>query len=61
MLLPEIAMVDIDSEEEETDSASNECEHGKLPDGKATDKAGGWIEINLLVSLRFRCGMSGLP
>jgi hypothetical protein len=32
---------DVDSEEEETDSALDECEHGKLPDGKAADKAGG--------------------
>ncbi len=32
---------DIDSEEEETYSASNEWEHGKLPDGKAADKTGG--------------------
>ncbi len=32
---------DIDSEEEDTDSASNECGNGKSPDGKAADKEGG--------------------
>jgi hypothetical protein len=32
---------DIDSEEEEMDSASNEHENGKSPDGKAADKEGG--------------------
>ncbi len=30
---------DVDSEE--TNSASNECENDKLPDGKAADKEGG--------------------
>ncbi len=32
---------DVDSEEEETDSAPYERENGKSPDGKAADKAGG--------------------
>jgi hypothetical protein len=32
---------DVDSEDEETDSASNAHKHGKSPDGKAADKAEG--------------------